>query len=446
MTTITTDLEFVTLDPAELLEASNVRKDLGDLTGLVASVRELGVLQPVLVEAQDGSYRLVTGFRRAAAAREAGRSLPAVVRPPGADVDRIVGQLAENLSRADLTAAEEAAAYEQLRVFGLDEVAIAERVGRPERDVQRGLQVASAPKALAITERYELTLEEAAALAEFEDDRAALKGLTVALKQDPERFPHALSQARQEREDRAKREEIIRNLGEVPLIEESPTYEPRAGKPCRLADLRNPEGKPITPAKHRKCPGHAAYIEDRWGQGPTLVWVCTDPLGNGHRSQYGPASRPKAADLPEDEREKASAERREVVANNKAWRAATPVRGAFLEQLGARARAPKGALRYAVSAILLNRHLLAEHGPGRYDPKVLAATRKALAGATDAQLAQVLMGAVCEAMESALDASFKNQGGWRRPATGTAAYLEFLASAGYALSDVEQVAVKADRR
>ncbi len=106
-------LELVDVD-------DNVRVDVGDLAELMASIAELGVIQPIKVTAQPtGRYRVVWGQRRVLACRELGRKrIPAVVEPPS-DVDehgarRSIEQLSENLQRKDLNAIEEAVALREV--------------------------------------------------------------------------------------------------------------------------------------------------------------------------------------------------------------------------------------------------------------------------------------------------------------------------------------------
>lgn len=117
--------------------------DEESLASLTASVRELGVLQPVLVRVgDDGTYELIAGERRWRAARRAGlRSIPAIVRT-AADVTGLEQALVENLHREDLNAMEEAAGYQQLiEEFGLTHDQVATRVGRSRTAVTNMLRL-----------------------------------------------------------------------------------------------------------------------------------------------------------------------------------------------------------------------------------------------------------------------------------------------------------------
>jgi len=121
--------------------------DEESLADLAASIRELGVLQPVLVRAvEDGRYRLIAGERRWRAARRAGLdTIPAIVRDTD-DLGSIEQALVENLHRQDLTALEEAAAYQQLiEDFNLTHDVVATRVGKSRVAVTNTLRLLQLP-------------------------------------------------------------------------------------------------------------------------------------------------------------------------------------------------------------------------------------------------------------------------------------------------------------
>ena len=117
------------------------------LASLSASIRELGVLQPVLVrQGADGSYELIAGERRLRAAKRAGlTTIPAIVR----EADRVASleqALVENLHRQDLNALEEAAAYSQLiEDLGLTHEQVATRVGKSRVSITNSLRLFQLP-------------------------------------------------------------------------------------------------------------------------------------------------------------------------------------------------------------------------------------------------------------------------------------------------------------
>ena len=122
-------------------------ESLGELT---ASIRELGVLQPILVrEVAAGTFQLIAGERRWRAARRAGlATIPAIVRTTD-DRGLVEQALVENLHRQDLTALEEAAAFQQLiEDFGLTHDDVATRVGKSRSTVTNTLRLLQLPPAI----------------------------------------------------------------------------------------------------------------------------------------------------------------------------------------------------------------------------------------------------------------------------------------------------------
>jgi ParB family chromosome partitioning protein len=122
-------------------------ESLGELS---ASITEMGVLQPILVRPSgDGAYELIAGERRWRAAQRAGlTSIPAVVRLTD-DAGSVEQALVENLHRQDLTALEEAAAYQQLLDdFSLTHDQIAVRVGKSRSAITNSLRLLGLPPAV----------------------------------------------------------------------------------------------------------------------------------------------------------------------------------------------------------------------------------------------------------------------------------------------------------
>ena len=120
------------------------------LTELSASIAEMGVLQPILVRPlDDGSFELIAGERRWRAAQRAGlTTIPAVVRLTD-DVSSVEQALVENLHRQDLTALEEASAYQQLLdEFALTHDQIAIRVGKSRSAITNSVRLLGLPPAV----------------------------------------------------------------------------------------------------------------------------------------------------------------------------------------------------------------------------------------------------------------------------------------------------------
>jgi ParB family chromosome partitioning protein len=127
-----------------------VHFDEESLIELAASITEMGVLQPILVRPiEDGAFELIAGERRWRAAQRAGLStIPAVIRMTD-DASSVEQALVENLHRQDLTALEEAAAYQQLLdEFGLTHDQVATRVGKSRSAITNSLRLMGLPPAV----------------------------------------------------------------------------------------------------------------------------------------------------------------------------------------------------------------------------------------------------------------------------------------------------------
>lgn len=147
-------------------------------TGLAASIRHQGVLQPVVVRPRpEGGYELIAGERRWRAAREAGvATLPAVVRQSD-DRDALLLGLVENVARENLSPVEEARAYAVLiDEFELSLGDVADRVGRSKPSVSNRLRLLELPEqVLWMLVRGDLTEGHARAVLALPDDDARLR-------------------------------------------------------------------------------------------------------------------------------------------------------------------------------------------------------------------------------------------------------------------------------
>ena len=120
------------------------------LSSLSASVRELGVLQPVLVrQGPSGTFELIAGERRWRAAKRAGlATIPCIVRAAD-DMASLEAAVVENLHRQDLNPMEEAAAYQQLiEDFQLTHDQVATRVGKSRVSISNTLRLFQLPASI----------------------------------------------------------------------------------------------------------------------------------------------------------------------------------------------------------------------------------------------------------------------------------------------------------
>lgn len=146
------------------------------LEGLAASIREVGVLQPVIVAEVADGFVLVAGERRWRAARMAGLTeIPAVIRDAN-ETGTLSEALIENVQREDLTALEEAAGYQQLLDdYGMTHEDVGSRVGKSRGAVTNALRLLTLPPAVqGMLERRELAAGAARALAGLEDEAYAV--------------------------------------------------------------------------------------------------------------------------------------------------------------------------------------------------------------------------------------------------------------------------------
>ena len=155
------------------------RKRFGEegLGSLTASIREQGVLSPLILRRGRDGYELVAGERRLRAARLAGlTSVPAIVRDV-ADAQALELALVENIQREDLNAVEEAEAYRRLLDdFGETQDGIARRVGRDRSTISNALRLLRLPQRILddITAGT-LTEGHARALLALEDEADQLR-------------------------------------------------------------------------------------------------------------------------------------------------------------------------------------------------------------------------------------------------------------------------------
>jgi ParB family chromosome partitioning protein len=120
------------------------------MASLAVSIRELGVLQPVLVKELPGdetAYELIAGERRWRAARRAGlQTIPVLAQAPSGDAQSLEQALVENLHREDLNPLEEASAYQQLiDDFSFTHEQVAKRVGKSRAAVTNTLRLLQLP-------------------------------------------------------------------------------------------------------------------------------------------------------------------------------------------------------------------------------------------------------------------------------------------------------------
>ena len=496
------------LDPATLLADKNIRAKLRLTPEFIDNIRQYGVQQPIVgYRTADGRVRVKLGHRRTAAAIEAGRPVVPVMvyasenDATQAETARILSQLGENRHRADLTADEEAAAVQEL--FDLDPdltvAQAAKKTGMSKPQVTAARAVAASRLASAAGARYEfLDLLQTAAIAEFEGDTEAVKKLTVAARNGHGQFDHELQRLRDTRAERAAlaADRTALEAQGVTVSDRYPSYDQH------LRYLADAAGNQLTEESHRTCPGHTARLQVYWvtieppdadtqapagddwpdeaggpvgpgyedqegydegadepspGRVPqvTRELYCADPKAHGHRHYTGEGSARLAGGKMSDAER---AERRTVVANNKAWGSAETVRRRWLADFLARKTLPSPSpVRFTTTAWSQGDHELRramEHGHTMAcallglaekeslgwgeGPRLLA---KALATASEARVQIINLALVIGAYEAAT-----HKGTWRNHGDGIRRYFAQLAEWGYELSEVEQLVLAEAKR
>jgi len=164
---------------------SQPRVGLKALEGLADSIRENGVVQPIIVTRTEGGFQIIAGERRWRAAQMAGlATVPAIIRevePP----DRLALALVENLQREDLNPLEAASAYQELiDDFGLTQEEVARRVGKDRSTVAntlRLLRLSEAAKGALLSDLISEGHARALLRLESEEQKRALEAI---LKRD----------------------------------------------------------------------------------------------------------------------------------------------------------------------------------------------------------------------------------------------------------------------
>ncbi len=195
------------------------------LAELSASIKEHGVLQPLLVRPMaDGSYRLVAGERRYRAARMAGvTEVPVTIREM-TDEEESIFALIENLHREDLNAIEEAQGIKTLiDTFGFTQEEAAQKVGKSRTAVTNSLRLLNLPEDIsALVRDGKISMGHARALLSFEDTAEASRVAQLVVKdgisvRDVERLAKSAQKTKKSPEKREKKRDIFYDEVEIAL-------------------------------------------------------------------------------------------------------------------------------------------------------------------------------------------------------------------------------------
>lgn len=428
--------------PVATLNANprNVRTDLAIDAAFRESIAANGVRQPLLVSAE---LVVTDGHRRLAAAIAAGlETVPCLIentgdRKPWTDY---LDMFTASHHHRHLTRQEEADALFGAHAEGATKTTLRKATGL-KRDVVNAALTAGglATTTREITENtdYTWTLDELAALAEFEDDPADVERLADAA--GTRRWAYVVERIRNERTDRAEHTRLRAELEEAGYA----VTDHLPATAIHIDDLEH-DGQRLTAELHANCDGRGVY----WVayDAARFIHYCDDPDRCGH-------TRPPAGQDSPESAEPSGPDRKLVVEGNKAWVAAGTVRHGFLTQLLTRKTPPPEVARFVADALLamptpLTKWLgTAQQTPllteliGREDT---ATWRKA---ATDKRLPLVMLATIAAAYEYGLTGVTDHKSVWRTdrhsacPRADAATWLRFLASVGHALSPIEQAVV-----
>jgi ParB family chromosome partitioning protein len=444
---------LVELDPRTLAaHPANVRFDLGDLTELTASIKAVGVLEPVIVTPVTGDgdkrnhkkssgYRILAGHRRVAAAiRAKTPTVPCVVRDDlTADSDALAAMIVENVHRADLTPTEEAAAYAQLAAFDLTAAQIAERTGRKTKTVRDALKLHALPEQIKqpVADGI-LTLAEAAAIAEFaSDDKAHARLLKAA--ESGYGLAYAIAEERRRRDKNARKAASRTELVDAGVkVVGQPKGFPYYSREARVTDLALADGATrYTPDSHGDCPGHAAFLDPTTGE---PVFICREPDSHGHVRMTGTNY------VTPEEAERRAAEDAARAERAEALTVAAEVRRAFVRDLLTRPKPAPHLHRAALATLFAHiedtrgdhLHLIADLlGLDTGDASIGRAYAARLDKTTDARLWQHTVAHAAALAEANLERLATGRG-WGYSPLLTATWLDLLETCGYQPSEIEQ--------
>ena len=213
------------------------------LEELAASMKEVGVLQPIVVTMVDDGYQLIAGERRWRAAKRAGlREIPVVIREATGD-STLVEALIENVQRQDLTPIEEGHAFQQLlEKYGMTQEQVARRVGKSRPTISNTLRLLQLPEEVqSLVDSGDLSAGHGRALVTLDDpaymthlaDKAVRGGWSVRQMEEAVKIRRDLGGGGPPR---------VRELRPVEIIELEKRMEEMLGTKVKIS-YRNQKGK-----------------------------------------------------------------------------------------------------------------------------------------------------------------------------------------------------------
>jgi ParB family transcriptional regulator, chromosome partitioning protein len=434
----------------------NVRSDLDLNEAFVTSIAANGVLVALRVTPEGDGYRVIDGGRRLAAALKAGAEevpVDVVADRAGDEAGQYLDMILTNAHRNPLTVLEEADALFAAQKAGATKTRLRKTTGLTPGAVNEALAAArlSGDTRTAMEEAGEqLSLDQYAILAEFQDDPDAVERLLTVARWGS--MEHEAERIRQQHAEQAEHQRLRTEL-------EAAGYQvaDTAAEADQLLATLLQDGEDLTAEAHADCPGRAVFFY-RWDlQSP--VHYCTDPATYGHMPR---SAAPAGVLAPDGDRgdadpatpaieEPPDPSRRIVIEGNKAWTAATEVRRRWLTSLFARRTAPRELAQFVARQLVtmpdpLWSGLARAHSQelfskltGHSEDEWVTICGTAPAG----RLPLVMFAPVATAFESAMGEG-EGRNTWRIdryspcPREQACAYLILLSGLGYQLSVIER--------
>lgn len=476
-------LQLSWMSPGRLVLEGNIRHD-AQYDDILESVREDGILEPVIVEARADEYVVIDGQRRVLAAVEAGiTTIPVLVKMPATDTaDTVAEQLKRNELRAELTDSDRATALQTLAGLGLTADQIVRKTKQPRPRVDAALRINGDPMITDLmTATPTLTLTQAAALAEVseaasgEDGAELVERLATTAVEAPGQLEHELQLARQQLAEQRQRDDVEADLARQGWrIVDEDEFQPAV----EVHDLKTAAGAEVTDAEALACGDDAVatvHESSSWDNGWKVEFTgwcgVIDPEKHG-LTPPNYATKAARDDAMTRQAEK-DAKRRETLKQDRSdkreWVAASTVRDRYLRELLQRKNVPGAATVIALHACgdwpephsidspqRLARDLLGiptglfstvslggststDYAYRSLHPETEHLTRRP----ADAQ--KVALAHALAQMETY--ASFDRSSAvkpWRDPHSWLGPYLSWLQQTGYGLAPIEQRIVKAD--
>lgn len=139
---------YIKIIPLELIDPNPIqpRSDLGDLSELVSSIKEKGVLEPILVRKKEERFEIISGERRLRASIDAGLQEIPCIEIDVSDNEALEIALIENLQRKDLTPFEESYGLRLLsELYGYTQKEIAEKIGKSRSSITESISISKIP-------------------------------------------------------------------------------------------------------------------------------------------------------------------------------------------------------------------------------------------------------------------------------------------------------------